>query len=123
MRTIVAGSRGIYGFRALRLVDEAIAEAPWQPTVIISGTARGVGLAGEQWAKDNGVPVERFPADWNRYGRKAGPLRNVQMADSADAMIAIWDGQSAGTKHMIEQARVRGLFEVVLVVTPEEGGS
>lgn len=115
MRTIIAGSRGITGVLALRLVEEAVLAARWTPSVILSGTAGGVDRAGEQWAKDHGVPVERFPAEWNRHGRKAGALRNIRMAENADALIAVWDGESAGTKHMIEEARKRGLFLKVLV--------
>lgn len=49
------------------------------------------------------IPVKRFPADWDRHGRAAGPIRNCQMAQYADALIAIWDGKSRGTKNMIDE--------------------
>jgi hypothetical protein len=52
---------------------------------------------------------KRFPADWDRFGRSAGPKRNKQMAEYGDALIAVWDGESRGTKTMIEFARERGL--------------
>lgn len=117
MRTIIAGSRGITD---PTLVDEAVRECGWWPTVVISGTARGVDRLGEQWAEGQAIPVERFPADW-KHGRAAGPIRNATMADTADALIAIWNGQSPGTRNMIHEARVRGLRVHVYRTDSEEG--
>ena len=99
MRTIVAGSRSI--------IDPAVVAAAmdacgWLPAVIISGAARGVDRLGECWAEEQGIPVERYPADWKRHGRSAGMIRNRQMAQVADALIAIWDGHSRGTAGMVE---------------------
>lgn len=71
---------------------------------------------GEGWAKRKGIPVKRFPADWNQYGRRAGPLRNREMARYADALIAIWDGKSRGTRSMIDEALREGL-EVYVCIT------
>ena len=67
--------------------------------------ARGVDLQGYDWAKKNQIPILEFPADWNTYGERAGYLRNEVMAQNADALIAIWDGYSKGTKHMIDLAK------------------
>lgn len=106
MRTIVAGSRSVTD---QSVVDAAILACDWTPTVIISGTARGVDTLGENWARANSVPVERFPANWNLHGKRAGYLRNQQMADNAEALVAVWDGQTRGTLHMITIARVAGL--------------
>ena len=75
----------------------------------MSGTARGVDRFGEQWAIENNVAIKRFPADWDTHGKRAGYLRNIQMDDYADALIAVWDGESRGTKHMIEEAKRKGL--------------
>ena len=106
MRTIVAGSRSV---TEQSVVDATILACCWTPTVIISGTARGVDTLGENWARANSVPVERFPADWDLYGKRAGYLRNEEMARNAEALVAIWDGQSRGTLHMITIARAAGL--------------
>lgn len=81
----------------------------WRPSVVISGCAPGVDGLGEEWAKSQGLPIERFPADWKRLKRAAGPIRNGQMADAAQALVAVWDGQSPGTKDMIRKARAKGL--------------
>jgi hypothetical protein len=55
------------------------------------------------------IPCFRFPADWDRYGKAAGYIRNETMAANAEALIALWDGRSPGTKHMIDIARKKGL--------------
>jgi hypothetical protein len=64
---------------------------------------------GEEWAARNNIPVELFPADWDRFGRSAGHRRNADMAARAEALVALWDGKSPGTKGMIDIARQRGL--------------
>lgn len=71
---------------------------------IISGTANGADQLGERYAKEKGYKLEYYPADWERYGNAAGPLRNTQMAKAADDVIVFWDGKSAGTKNMMEAA-------------------
>ena len=102
MRTIVAGSRdGV----TLKMVQEAISKAPFPITTVISGTARGADKYGEEAAKLRNIPVERYPANWDKYGKSAGYKRNEQMAQNAEALVAIWDGQSKGTKHMIDLAK------------------
>lgn len=106
MRTIIAGSRSITDYRQ---VCDAVIESCFDITVVVSGTARGVDQLGEQWAHTHGIPIDRYPAQWDRNGKAAGYKRNVVMAILADALIALWDGQSRGTKHMIDEATRRGL--------------
>lgn len=105
MRTIIAGSRGL----GIEEVRQAMKECGWVPTVVLSGRARGVDRAGEQWAMENGIRVLHYPADWNLYGRSAGIKRNVVMAQDAEALVAVWDGVSHGTDHMITVAASYGL--------------
>lgn len=64
---------------------------------------------GERYARERGFQLRRFPADWEQYGKSAGHIRNAKMADNADALIAFWDGESKGTKNMIDNARRKGL--------------
>ncbi len=106
LRTIIAGSRTITNYHH---VEKAIALSGFKPTEIVSGTARGVDQLGEIWAKNNNIPVAQYPADWDRYGKSAGYRRNEVMAKNADALIAVWDGSSKGTVHMIELAKENGL--------------
>lgn len=101
MKVIIAGSRSLAGHP--HLVGRAVQESGFADiTEVVSGTARGIDQLGEEWAKLNGKKVTRFPADWKRLGKQAGFARNRQMAEYADALIAIWDGYSHGTKHMIQ---------------------
>lgn len=101
MRVIIAGSRSCIDPAH---VFWAVEESGFTPSVVLSGTARGADQCGEVWAECVGVPVEKYPAEWNRYGKQAGFLRNEQMANNADALIALWDGVSPGTRHMINTA-------------------
>ena len=106
MRTIIAGSRKILHYH---LVCQAVKEAGWEITTVISGCAKGVDTLGEQYAVVHEIPVERHPADWNRLGRAAGPLRNREMAQCAEALIAVLYPGSRGTENMIQEARKAGL--------------
>ncbi len=109
MKIIIAGSRHLHHQDAAELILEAFKATGWVATQIVSGGAPGADAAGEQWAKDNGVPCKRFLPDWKLHGFAGGPIRNRQMAAYADALMALWDGKSRGTKNMIEEAAKRGL--------------
>lgn len=107
MKTIIAGSRN-----ADLLMNDLIAvieKAGWPITEVVSGHSGNVDLLGEQLAKAIRVPVTVFQAAWATYGSSAGPRRNRQMADYAEALIAIWDGKSRGTLNMIKEATKRKL--------------
>ena len=71
-------------------------------TEVVSGTARGVDTCGERWAIENNIPIAPFPADWDQYKKAAGHIRNKQMAEYADALLIIWNGESRGSKNMKE---------------------
>jgi hypothetical protein len=106
MRTIIAGSRGCTDRNEL---ISALEICGWVPTTVISGTANGPDQLGEMWAKEFNIPCERYPADWKTLGKSAGYIRNEQMAQNAESLIALWDGVSKGTKNMIDIARRKGL--------------
>lgn len=79
-------------------------------TKIIHGDAVGADRIAHLHAISRGMPVERFWPDWNRHGRRAGILRNLQMLDQEpDLVLAFWDGESRGTAHTITEARRRGI--------------
>lgn len=100
MKVIIAGSRNIINSQT---VSEAYFDwCPFIATEIVSGGARGVDQIGESIGHFLEIPVTIFKADWDKYGKSAGYIRNVQMAQYADALLAVWDGQSKGTAHMIE---------------------
>ena len=106
-RLVIAGSRDFEDYKMLSgAVDKHLNDNAKNKTVIIiSGTAHGADRFGERYAKERGFRLERFPAEWDNYGKAAGPIRNKQMAKAADAVIAFWDGKSNGTKSMIEAAK------------------
>lgn len=115
-RVIIAGSRDMADYGAAeKAIAAALAEIGGAQVRIVSGHCRGADLMGERYAHENGLELAVFPAEWNIYGRKAGFLRNTQMADFASeegsegALIAFWDGQSRGTKMMIGIAQKKGI--------------
>lgn len=101
MKVIIAGSRDYHNYET---VCQAIANSNFIIDVILSGGASGVDELGAKYALENDIPLETYPAEWHVHGKAAGPIRNRKMAENADALIAIWDGQSKGTKNMIETA-------------------
>lgn len=106
MKTIIAGSRCTSDYSTLLA---AIAECPWEITEVISGGAKGVDTLAERWAAEQALPFQQCAANWQRFGVTAGSLRNRQMAAIAQALLAVWDGRSTGTAHMIRVAAARGL--------------
>lgn len=98
MKTIVAGSRGwdnsSYIFDILDLHNEI--------TEIVCGESQGPDSYGRIWGENRSIPISSFPAKWDKYGKSAGILRNIDMGDHADQLIAFWNGKSRGTKHMID---------------------
>lgn len=110
MKTIIAGSRDIGWLQ----VKEAMAACPWadEITEVVSGKARGADTYGEEWAHSKGIEVEPFPADWTRYGKSAGYRRNAEMAVYGEALVAIWDLESDGTRNMIALAQQHGIKRI-----------
>lgn len=117
-KLIVAGSRSIrdYGLfvefleDALRLWRAGGDLAGLEVAEIVSGNAwAGVDPMGEQYAKEHGIPIKLFPAQWSSLGLAAGPIRNREMADYADALFLLWDGESSGSKNMLGAAEIAGL--------------
>ena len=110
-RVIIAGSRTFRDYDLLvSHTDKMLSRVKRDHNIIVlSGRARGADKLGEQYALSRGYEIETYPADWEKYGRVAGYLRNKQMAENADALIVFWDGKSRGTAHMINIAKEHGL--------------
>lgn len=105
MRVIIAGSRTINN---IHLVSDAVQAAGFEFDTVVSGHARGVDQLGEDFAEIYELDLVIFPANWARYQNRAGIIRNEHMAEYADALIAIWDGKSKGTQHMITTMEALG---------------
>lgn len=107
LKLIVAGGRDFSDYPLLVREVTHIAEIVYcdKSVSIVGGGARGADQLGEQFAKSNNVQFYKFPADWNKHGKAAGFIRNKQMGDFANALLAFWDNKSRGTAHMIEYMR------------------
>lgn len=87
-----------------------------QNVIIISGMAKGIDLAAIDWATVRYCQWKEFPADWDKYGKKAGPIRNQQMLDEGqpDLVVAFPDPKSIGTYDMIRRAQKAGVETIVI---------
>lgn len=122
MKLIIAGTRTATEAQVRKALDRFQIDTLGVAEVVSGGNKNwdwrsqsmiGADYWGEAWAKSKGIGVTRFPAQWDRYGRSAGPRRNRVMAEYADALLAIWDGKSRGTQSMIEEALNLGLTAFV----------
>lgn len=104
MKVIIAGGRT---FNDLGALDRAIEASGFEITEVITGGARGADTLAIRWAKAHDIPVSVYWAQWDIYGKRAGPLRNWRMTQFAEALIALPGG--LGTADMIMQARRKGL--------------
>jgi len=126
LKVIIAGSRGITGDfydsldSLLRKLSSVISIFYDRKTIIgeiVSGGARGADKLGEQWALNNDISIIKFLPDWGLYGKSAGYRRNVEMANYADILVALWDGKSRGTNHMVNIMKDKN--EPVIVLTTD----
>ena len=122
-RVEIAGSRDFTDFYRLNKVCEwifASLQISYEGTVIVSGTCKGPDRLGEQFASIHNMEIKQFPADWKLFGKRAGMIRNAQMADYlvdetlGSVLIAFWDGLSHGTKNMISLALDHRIDTVVV---------
>lgn len=111
MDVIIAGSRSINDKEdKTEIVGKAIESAPFDIDKVIHGGAKGVDSIAEELSQEHfELKTEIYPAEWEQFGDAAGPRRNRQMAKEADALIAVWDGDSSGTRNMINEALRHGL--------------
>lgn len=103
MKLAVVGSRDFNDYELLKLKLDSIHKR--KPiTLIISGGAKGADKLSERWAKENNIETLIFIPDWNKFGKKAGFLRNEDIIKNSDAVVAFWDGESRGTLSSINLA-------------------
>lgn len=119
MKLIIAGSRDFDNYDLLAdKLDTFLGggKSEFYPLEVVSGGARGADRLGERWADEAGCTVKRFLADWETHGKAAGIMRNIEMAQYADALLAFWDGKSKGTRHMILSAMDYSNITLIQVV-------
>lgn len=104
----IVGSRSFmfesFPERAVEMVGEALVDAGWSVSEVVSGGAEGADSAGEEWANRAGVPVTIHEPDWDKHGKAAGMIRNSDIIQDADRVLAIWNG-SSGTQDSVAKAR------------------
>lgn len=103
-RVVVAGSRSFDDYKRLETELDSYLAGKTNVT-IISGTARGADRLGERYAAEHNMKLERYPAEWDKYHKGAGPIRNHKMVLAADAVVVFWDNESSGSKNIIDYAR------------------
>lgn len=115
MKLLICGSRE---FTSYPLVLKTIREENLNPSEVISGAAKGADSLGILYAEQNGIPIKLFPAEWEKFNRRAGVVRNFQMVDYIkqfpdSAVLAFWDGKSKGTKHCTDYAISQGVRTII----------
>jgi hypothetical protein len=108
MRVVVFGGRNFCNERlAFKALD--ILHKKYKFTCVIDGCAKGADTLGYRWAKRRGVPTERYPANWAKFGLSAGPIRNRQMIDEGKPDIGVAFPGGKGTANMKEQMKRAGI--------------
>ena len=120
-KLIVAGGRDFTDYEKAKEEITRLAEGELSEygVSIVSGMARGADALAVRFARELGITLYEFPADWNTHGKGAGFKRNADMAQAADGLLAFWDGHSTGTDHMIRT--MRALKKPVRVIRYGEG--
>jgi len=111
MKVAVIGSRTFENYTKLEGVLDQ-----YDISEIISGGARGADSLGELYALNKSIPVKIFKADWSKYGKAAGFIRNKDIIDNCDMVIAFWDGKSKGTQHSINLANKQDKTVIVVMI-------
>ena len=103
VKLAIVGSRSFNDYATFNYVMNKICrENGYQVKLVVSGGAAGADTFGEQFARLRNIPVKVFRPDWNREGKKAGFLRNVDIIKACNVCVAFWDGESHGTRHDIQ---------------------
>ena len=105
MKLIIAGSRTFEEYGLLCEMADRVHNYVDEVTEVVCGGAKGADSLGKRWAEEHNIPVKLMPAKWSE-GKSAGPARNKAMAEYGEALLVFWDGQSPGTKNMINCMRI-----------------
>ena len=117
MKLIIAGSRD---FNDYSLLEKELNPLNVFIDEIVSGNARGADTLGERYSLEYNIPLKIFKADWNNLGKRAGIVRNHQMGEYADLLLAFWDGKSKGTKDMIDYMKKLNKKSKVILYNQED---
>lgn len=116
MKLAIIGSRT---FQNSSIIFKELDPIKDKITLVVSGGAQGADILGEKWAKGNNIPTLIFPANWEKYGKRAGYIRNEDIIKNCDCCIAFWDGKSNGTKHSLSLCEKYDKPYKIISFTPE----
>lgn len=108
MKLAVIGSRDL-------IIDNLEFYLPEEVTEIVSGGAKGIDTCAKNYARANGLKLTEFLPEYKKYGRGAPLLRNLEIIDYADEVIAFWNGTSRGTKYVIDQCKKKNKKVTVII--------
>ncbi len=116
MRIAIVGSRSFNDYALMKQVIDNYKEKNTALfSAVVSGGAKGADSLGERYADENGLEKIIFKANWNKYGKRAGFIRNVDIIKNCDICFAFWDGESHGTKHDIDLCNDHGKYCVLTI--------
>lgn len=108
-KVIIAGGRDFNNYELLKEKCDKILSSIDDRIMIVSGCSLGADSLGERYANEREYLLAYYPVNWRLYGAGGGPVRNREMVDYADALIAFWDEKSKGTAHTIRLAEKKGI--------------
>lgn len=114
MKLAIIGSRT---FTDYELLFDTLQKLDFDISCIISGGAKGADALAKKYAEDNTIQYIEFPADWTQYGKSAGPIRNKQIVDECDIILAFWNGSSKGTLQAINYAKSKNKQTIIVPTT------
>lgn len=121
VRIVVCGTRAYddetHVFKAL---DQLTRKWNKEDIAIVTGGAEGPDKIAEQWSFKRMVTRVIFHADWQKYGKQAGMIRNSEMAKYGTHCVAFWDGESVGTRDMIRKAKKQGLKVKIIDIAEKD---
>lgn len=115
MKIIIAGSRNFKDYQKLKMECNHFLQGQKNIEIVSGCHYKGADKLGIQYANEKGLNLIKFPAEWNKFGKAAGPIRNKEMAIFSDVLIVFWDGKSRGTQNMIQLAKQNGLIVNVVL--------
>lgn len=116
-KLMISGSRSI---RNLKIIFDELEKiyAAHPDLILISGGAKGVDSIAEEWGRFRKLPIEQHKPDWSKYGKGAGIVRNKEMVLAADYVLIFWDGESKGTKSVIDFCEKQGKAFLLKKIEP-----
>lgn len=105
------------------LIDIAVSAMDKPVTTVLCGCAQGVDIAGAEWATERGIKVDYYPADWKKYGKAAGPIRNKKMVVDSDEVLVIRAKISSGSESMAENTLEAGKVLHEYVITGKDAAA